>query len=130
VARLLSYGSELATIVSVTESRQTLDRVAAMPSAAHLTLSVEGPDPALVRPMIGLVAGAVDPTVRTEFLASLSGPSRGTITTAEVRPDTGHNVFYGGLAGLLVGCAMAAWSVPRDADEREGDRADSDLAGT
>jgi uncharacterized protein involved in exopolysaccharide biosynthesis len=129
IRTLMSDGRELTTLVTIAKSPRTLDRITSLlrlqphatdgysvaataPSSTRLHLTVDGSDPDRVRRITAQVPNALGSVAGTEFFVSLS-PFDSSTSVQQLRPEKRRNVIIGGLAGLLVGCVLAAWSVPR-----------------
>ena len=138
ILSLLSYGSIRNSVVSIAQSRSTLGQAADrlvgissrqlagytavatfLPQSDVLSLSVSGPDAKRVIDLTNSLS-----TTLADATSSLIPPIRvytldQALASSQIRPRTAHNLLYGGLAGLLVGLAVATASVYRPTRQAE-----------
>lgn len=127
---LLTYGTLADTFAALAQSRTLLSQAAhsvgvnrdlsrtysvsanTIAQTTVLEISVDGPDPALAARLANsLAAQAAAATARYYHIFALSPLDRATVPRAPIRPQTSHDVLYGGLAGLIFGFIVAALSI-------------------
>ncbi len=123
---LLSYGSVMATVASLGESASLRARAAGetgveasryRATAVLLTrstvvrLSVRGPGVAATVRLVDQLAGDVSADASASFPTVLVTPLDEATSSELVRPRTGQNALFAGLAGAVVAWVTAVWSL-------------------
>lgn len=127
---LLSYGSMAQTFVSLAQSKAMMKAAGAalnvtpqnladysavatlLPSTTVLEISTSGPDKKLVIVLANEIAAETSAATGRYFrILTLSTLDPAVVPSVQVRPETTRNLLLAGVVGIVVGFAVAAWSL-------------------